>query len=318
MTPRTPPQHAARSRATPRRYVPARTDSHAEAPSRPQSGVTVAPANLVVFSAPSGGIGTSTLTALVGLALSSRNVTCALLDADLDGGGLDVLLGIEHEPGLTLQDLDAPLGHIEGEALNREIPEWEGIRVLAHTPWRGANPEWWELEAAAGALAEANDVVLVDAGRGSVIGHIPGFATARQVMVVDLSVLGMARAKSHAILLDRLRGAAEDATGGRAKRAGRTDMTDASAEPPIIVGVEPRGVARRQSASSVAVAEAVAYLGEDVLGPVRCAPSLCSDMLAGLGIRAVPKRNRRVVDALADGILAAAGIRAPSEKRRPS
>ncbi|PLS28728.1 hypothetical protein Uis4E_1092 [Bifidobacterium parmae] len=256
--------------------------------------------------------------ALTGLALSSRDVGCALLDADLDGGGLDVLLGIEHEPGLTLQDLDAPLGHIEGEALNRETPGWEGMRVLAHTPWRGANPEWWELEAAADALAEANDIVLVDAGRGAVIARMPRFAVARQVMVVDLSVLGMARAKSHAMLLDRLRDAAETGASIRSKRVERPDATDASTESPIVVGVEPRGVSRRQSASSVAVEEAVAYLGEDVLGPVRCAPSLCADMLAGLGIRAVPKRNRRVVDALADGILAAAGIRAPGGKRRPS
>ena len=84
-----------------------------------------------------------------------------------------------------------------------------------------------------------------------------------------------------------------------------------------MIGVEPRGVARKSPASSVAVEEAVASLGEDVLGPLRCTPSLCADILAGLGIRAVPKRNRRAVDALGDGILEGVGIRAPNGRRRP-
>ena len=247
---------------------------------------------VVVFTSPSGGIGTSTLTALTGLTLRGRDMECALFDADLDGGGLDVLLGIEHEPGLTLQDLDAPLGHIEGEALNHELPQWDGIHVLAHAPWRGGRPDWWELEAAAEALADANDVVLVDAGRGGAMPHVPPFAKARQVMVVDLTVLGIARARAH---LDWLRSTAGDA--------------DAGGEPPIIVGIEPRGAPRRRAASSMALTEAIAYLGEDVIGPLHVTPSLCADMLEGLGIRSVPKRNRRAIDALADEIRVAGGRR---------
>jgi len=318
---------------TPRATTPSVGATHADATSL---GTADPPGNLVVFTSPSGGIGTSTLMALTGVSLTSRGVECALLDADLDGGGLDVLLGIEHEPGLSLQDLDAPLGHIDGAALNREVPEWEGMRVLAHTPWRGSNPQWWELEAAADALAEANDIVLADVGRGTILAHMPRFAAAHQVVVVDLSVLGMARAKSHVATLDRMRDAAlgtvrnalrgdprstpRSAAHGllRNRRHGhdRADITDIE-DPPIMIGVEPRGVARKSPASSVAVEEAVAYLGEDVLGPLRCTPSLCADILAGLGIRAVPKRNRRAVDALGDGILEGVGIRAPNGRRRP-
>ncbi|WP_236691727.1 hypothetical protein [Bifidobacterium aesculapii] len=255
---------------------------------------------VVVFTSPSGGIGTSTLTALTGLTLHGRDMECALFDADLDGGGLDVLLGIEHEPGLTLQDLDAPLGHIEGEALNHELPQWDGIHVLAHTPWRGGRPDWWELEAAAEALADANDVVLVDAGRGGAIPHVPPFAKARQVMVVDLTVLGMARAKAH---LEWLHGA--------------TDGAGVGGEPPVIVGVEPRGAPRHRTASSMALTEAIAYLGEDVIGPLRVTPSLCADMLEGLGIRSVPKHNRRAVGALADEIRATGGRR-PAAGEEPT
>ena len=283
----------ARTRSAPRRTETSRARASCSGSAR-AGGVrrdaarTTPRGTVVVFTSPSGGIGTSTLTALTGLTLHGRDVECALFDADLDGGGLDVLLGIEHESGLTLQDLDAPLGHIEGEALNHELPQWDGIHVLAHTPWRGERPDWWELEAAAEALADANDVVLVDAGRGGAIPHVPPFAKARQVMVVDLTVLGMARARAH---LDWLSGTADGAGG----------------EPPVIVGVEPRGTPRHRTASSMALTEAIAYLGEDVIGPLRVTPSLCADMLEGLGIRSVPKRNRRAVDALADEIEATGG-----------
>ena len=49
---------------------------------------------------------------LVALTLSMQDIDCALLDADIPHGGLGILLGIEHEPGLSLQDIDAPLGRI--------------------------------------------------------------------------------------------------------------------------------------------------------------------------------------------------------------
>ena len=64
--------------------------------------------------------------------------------------------------------------------------------------------------------------------------------------------------------------------------------------------MEPRGAPRRSAATTVATAEAIAYLGADILGPVRHTPALCSDILEGLGIREVPRRNRRVVGALAE------------------
>lgn len=274
---------------------------------------------IVVFTSPSGGVGTSTLVALTGLTLRRRGVTCALLDADLAAGGLGVLLGIEHESGLTMQTLDAPLGHLEGEALNHELPRWEDLPVLANTPWHGSAPQWWELQAAVTALGEANDVVLVDAGRGDTLAAVPELVCARQVMAVDLSVLGVARAKTHLARLVPLCGPAgttdmqgtagmRNAHTGTRRNGPDTQHThhgrDADAgERPIVVGVEPRGASRRPATASVATMEAIAYLGEDVLGPVRRVPALCADMLGGLGIRAVPKRNRRVLEALADRII---------------
>ena len=124
--------------------------------------------NLISFTSPSGGIGLSTITALVALTLSMQDIDCALLDADIPHGGLGILLGIEHEPGLSLQDIDAPLGRIDGKAFNLELPHWEGINVLACASWRGQLPEWWQMQAAIQALCEANRMVLADVGDGTV------------------------------------------------------------------------------------------------------------------------------------------------------
>ena len=248
---------------------------------------TLRHSNLAAFSSPSGGVGLSTLLALTALTLHQKHVQCALLDADLSGGGLGVLLGIEHEPGLSMQDLDAPLGHIEGEALNLELPHWERMPVLAHTPWRGDNPDSWQMQAATQAMCEANQVVLADVGRAQVWQSSPELALAQQVVAVELSVLGLARAKAHLAALRRVR---ESFAGSAASKP----------RSPIIVAMEPRGAPRRSAATTVATAEAIAYLGADILGPVRHTPALCSDILEGLGIREVPRRNRRVVGALAE------------------
>ena len=268
---------------------------------------TIDRGNLAVFSSPIGGIGTSTLMALTALSLHGRSVECALFDADLTGGGLNVLLGIEGESGLTMQGLDAPLGRIDGPALNRELPCWDGIPVLAHTPWNGDAPQWWEMRAALHALCDANAVVLADAGRGEAWERLPELAWAPQVVAVELSVLGMARVKAHLARLEMLR---EESTEKRAPSA------SLSACPPLLVGVDPRAKGGRGSSSPLALAEAIAYLGDDVLGPVRWTPSLAADMLDGLGIREVPKRNRKVVDTLAGRVERSARA-LPSDGGRP-
>lgn len=284
------------------------------------SNATPPPGNLIVLTSACGGVGTTTLMTLIGLVLKARDVGCALMDADLDGGGLSVLLGIEHEPGPSLQDLDAPLGHIEGSALNQELPHWEGMSVLASAPWRGRTPDWWEIEAAALALGESNDVVLVDAGRGRVLEEVPSLARMPGIVVAELSVLGMARTKAHLSRLARLaqatgheahaRGSGLEGTvGAGAGNTGNTNSTAGMARgSPVIVGAEPLGAPRRSASDALATAEAIAYLDDDVLGPLRRTPALCADTLAGLGVRAVPRRNRRVVAAIAERIMEEIGL----------
>lgn len=78
--------------------------------------------NVVVIDSVVAGVGTSTLAALLARELSERGLKCVLVDADLQGGGLDVLLGVENEDGSRFGEISAPLGNIDGKALLRELP----------------------------------------------------------------------------------------------------------------------------------------------------------------------------------------------------
>ena len=70
---------------------------------------------MVVIDSVVAGVGTSTLAALLARELSERGLKCVLVDADLQGGGLDVLLGVENEDGSRFGEISAPLGNIDGK-----------------------------------------------------------------------------------------------------------------------------------------------------------------------------------------------------------
>ena len=85
---------------------------------------------VVVLSSAVAGVGVSTLAAMLARTLTQRGVKCVLVDADLQGGGLDVLLGIENEDGSRFGDINAPLGNVDGKALLRELPVWMVCRYF--------------------------------------------------------------------------------------------------------------------------------------------------------------------------------------------
>lgn len=56
--------------------------------------------------------------------------------------------------------------------------------------------------------------------------------------------------------------------------------------------------------------EARSYLGRDVMGAIGTDAKLCGDILEGLGIRRVHKKNARVIGALANIVEKECGVRA--------
>lgn len=206
--------------------------------------------------------------------LDRRDYTCAMVDADFDGGGIDVLLGLEEESGLRFETVEAPLGRIDGAALVHEMPHWGRIGVLAFDAWNGSAPDSWQTEAVIRALCEAHRVVVADMGRGASVGRTPDVVGGVTVAVVELSVLGLARAK--------------------AWLAGRP-LPDGL----LLAGAQPRGAGGR---TAVGQSEAEAFLGRSVEACLCYDRRLHDDMLAGLGIRVMMRRNRRAVKHLADRI----------------
>lgn len=278
----------------------------------------------VVFLSASGGVGLSALCSLTALQFKDRGRSAALVDADFGAGGLDILLGLENDKGLRFGTLNAPLGKIDGDVLSRRLPHWEGIPVLAYDSWNSEIPEWWEVEAAMSALGRSVDLVFVDGARGIGIGVVPGIERASFVIVAELSVLGLARAKA---LLSRVvsghmglpgRDDVCCADGGddscessnrslpQAHKScavqegeGRNSLGGEAAHLAAIVGVEPRGTSRRRGV--VGVGEASEYLGHRVLGPLRPNSARISDALEGFGLR-IAKADRAVMNELARAI----------------
>lgn len=144
-----------------------------------------APLNVVAVGSAVAGVGASTLAALLARELTERGCKSVLVDADLNGGGLDVLLGVEDEDGSRFGDISAPLGKVDGKALLRELPVWDGVPLLACNPWRSETPQSWEIQACIRALAQVKDAVIVDAGQWRGLDDIPELAQATHITVVE-------------------------------------------------------------------------------------------------------------------------------------
>ena len=210
---------------------------------------------VVVLSSAVAGVGVSTLAAMLARTLTQRGVKCVLVDADLQGGGLDVLLGIENEDGSRFGDINAPLGKVDGKALLRELPVWDGVPVLSCDPWKIENPQWWEIQACIRALAQTRRTVIVDMANHIGLDGLKACAGALHIVAVEMTVLGLARAKTWL------------------KSLGTVDGNGGSS--PILVGIEPRGTIRNRGTTGIA--EAQEYLECEIGIVIRPDGKLCSD-----------------------------------------
>ena len=89
-----------------------------------------APVTLAVTAA-SGGLGASTLAAACARRLAVTAGESTLVDLDLDGGGLDVTVGLEHAPGHRWGDLSDLAGRAHGRRLRALLPSAADCAVLS-------------------------------------------------------------------------------------------------------------------------------------------------------------------------------------------
>ncbi|MPV37398.1 septum site-determining protein Ssd [Georgenia subflava] len=112
-----------------------------------------------------GGAGASVLAAGLARACVGAGAATALVDLDPAGGGLDVLLGLEHDPGRRWADVHGERGALLPEQLALALPTWHLVRVLSGDRRGGAQAEDLVVRSAVRALGQGHDVVVLDLPR---------------------------------------------------------------------------------------------------------------------------------------------------------
>lgn len=160
-----------------------------------------------------GGAGASVLAAACALHCAESAPT-ALIDADELSGGADLLLGVEHLPGLRWPELRAGEGRMESAPLLAALPghDWSTGGPAVLTGPRSRDGADWAVAPAA--LAAVVDALLADGGAAVVdlprTGAVVEVAAARAdlvVVAVPPTVRGVAAAARQA---RRLRGLGAD------------------------------------------------------------------------------------------------------------
>lgn len=247
----------------------------------------------LAFLSASGGVGLSTLVALTAKILTQHSLACALVDLDLTGGGLDVLVGIEGAPGLRLGQIHAPLGRVDPQALQQELPLWDGIPVLSNDPWNSLPPGWWDMDAALRAMDSFTDILLIDAGRGEALSDLRSLRGIPIVLAVDMTVLGVARARSLMI-----RGGISD-PGGYLGKSSSQGLGTGWGGSPVLIGVLPHS---GRASSAVSLEEVTDFLGLPVLSLIQPKASLADSIIAGRGLEKIPRSYQRALHVLIEKI----------------
>lgn len=167
------------------------------------------PARLVAVVGACGGAGASVLAAAVARTLRRKAGATALVDLDLPGGGLDVLLGVEDQAGARWPDLVDARGTVDGEGLVAALPRWGAVPLLSgsrHDTSGQAVDDAVVLDVATALLRSGHRVVLdaarPPAWRGSTRSLVA--AADAVVLVVPLTAPAVAGAVATTALLERL------------------------------------------------------------------------------------------------------------------
>lgn len=134
-----------------------------------------------------GGAGASVLSAALATTAVREGLPTVLLDVDSWGAGLDVVMGMEHVPGVRWPDLTAATGRLPPEALHRALPV--AARAAGRVPVLTFDREQPDpvdpgvLDVVLGSLRAGGDTVVVD------VPSTPCPAGDRAVELADLTVL---------------------------------------------------------------------------------------------------------------------------------
>ena len=162
---------------------------------------------IILICSGKGGVGKTTLTANLGIALARQGQRTAVLDADFGLRNLDLLLGLENRIVYTAQEVLAGSCRLE-QALVKHKQEPNLALLPAGNPrmleW--LQPE--DMQRIVAMLAELHDVVLIDCPAGIEDGFKNAAAAAREAIVITTPEVSAVRDADRVIGLLNTRGVA--------------------------------------------------------------------------------------------------------------
>jgi len=169
--------------------------------------VTSAPARIILICSGKGGVGKTTLTANLGIALARLGERTVVLDADFGLRNLDLLLGLENRIVYTAQEVLAETCRLEQALVKHKLEP-----NLALLP--AGNPrmlEWLtpeDMQRIVAMVAERADFVLIDCPAGIEDGFKNAAAAAREAIVITTPEVSAVRDADRVIGLLNTRGVA--------------------------------------------------------------------------------------------------------------
>lgn len=196
-----------------------------------------------------GGSGASTFAARVAVTVGDRDTRgCLFVDADPHGGGIDLLLEAEREPGVRWRDLLETRGRVSPESLRQALPHVDGVGLLSHDR-APVHPDDEAIAALLQAGTRAYGATVVDLGRCA--DHAAARVVLGRSRLTIVMVPGDLRAlaASHAVIESIRDGAGDIRSVLRMRRGSDLDADDLQATLGIpvfgeIVDTKPASVER--------------------------------------------------------------------------
>jgi len=169
--------------------------------------VTAIPARVILICSGKGGVGKTTLTANLGIALARLGETTVVLDADFGLRNLDLLLGLENRIVYNAQDVLEETCRLE-QALVKHKQEPN----LSLLPAGNARMLDWltsdDMKKIVGMLAERANFVLIDCPAGIETGFRNAAAAAKEAIVITTPEMAAVRDADRVIGLLKTQGVA--------------------------------------------------------------------------------------------------------------
>jgi len=169
--------------------------------------VTAIPARVILICSGKGGVGKTTLTANLGIALARLGETTVVLDADFGLRNLDLLLGLENRIVYNAQDVLEETCRLE-QALVKHKQEPN----LSLLPAGNARMLDWltsdDMKKIVGMVAERANFVLIDCPAGIETGFRNAAAAAREAIVITTPEMAAVRDADRVIGLLNTQGVA--------------------------------------------------------------------------------------------------------------